>query len=101
MKKMKLREMAHILPSITLKRWAGAYPSVTPNNATGLSYKSFTIVIYDRYDSTTNTVKLNYDCRALACADIYIGSVVNYNSKCDVTIWSLLSKNFHSKGRED
>ncbi len=88
---MKLREMAHILPSITLERWAGAYPSLTPNNASGLSYKSFTIVIYDRNASATSTVKLNYDCKALACAVIYIGSVVNYDSKCDVTIWSLLS----------
>jgi hypothetical protein len=49
---MKLSEKAHILPSIIIEMWAGAYPSVTPNNASGLYYKSFTIVIYERNDST-------------------------------------------------
>jgi hypothetical protein len=29
-----------------------------------------------------STIKLNYDCKALA-------SVINYDRKCDVTIWSV------------
>ncbi len=40
-----------------------------------LYYKSFTIVISDSND-LASTIKLNYDCKALA-------SVINYNRKYD------------------
>ncbi len=41
----------------------------------------FTIIIYDHNDMSC-TIKLNYDRKDLA-------GVVNYNRKCDATIWSV------------
>ncbi len=50
-------------------------------DTSGLYYKSFAIVIYDCNDMTS-TIKLNYNCKALAI-------VVNYDRKCDATIWNI------------
>ncbi len=47
----------------------------------GQYYKNFTIVIYDRNDMAS-ALKLNYNCKALA-------SGINYDRKCDATIWSI------------
>jgi hypothetical protein len=50
-------------------------------SSSGLYYKSFTIVIYDRNDMAS-IIKLNYDRKTLA-------SVVYYDHKHNATIWSV------------
>jgi hypothetical protein len=60
---------------------AAAHDGEDNFQTSGLHYKRFTIVVYDRNDMA-GTIRLNYDRLTLA-------SVVNYDHKRDATIWSI------------
>jgi len=56
--------------------------------SSGLYYKSFTIAM-TLQDNMGSTVKLNHDDKALSRSSITAASVVNYDCKCEATIWGV------------